>query len=129
MPPDHISIRIDDYRADIYLSALRAMPPSNFRKMLRLMRDPRNTCQSDIPVLGEYLRRATSAAEDRYQEAEADYISGYKEVPNKRSRKKKVRDILRRNRELREALQVARHRYEALQRRLDIFTKISTQKG
>ena len=119
--PDYISIRIGDYHGNICLSALHELPLSNFRKVLRLMADPCNECRSDISVLEQYLQEATSAAEDRYQEAKANFIAGYKDVPNRRSRKPEVKEILRRNKELMEAKQAAYHRYDALKQRLDIF--------
>lgn len=129
MLPNYISIRIGDYHGTICLSALHEMPLPNFRKVLRLMADPRNECQADIAVLEQYLQEATATAEDRYQEARANFITSYKDVPNRRSRKPEVKETLRRNRELREAKQAACHRYDALKQRLDIFTKNFSRKG
>lgn len=129
MLPDYISIRIGSFHGHIRLSTLHELPLSNFRKVLRLMADPCNEHKEDIPVMEQYLREAASTAEDRYQEAKANFIAGYKDVPNKRSRRPEVQEALRRNRELREARQATKHRYEALQKRLDIFTKRFSQKG
>ena len=129
MPPDYIRIQINDYRANIRLSEFWELPLSNFRHILRLMADPRNEYPQDIHVLEQYLQEATAAARDRYQEAKANLIAGYKDVPNRRSRKPEVREILRRNKELLEVKQTTSHRYEMLQQRLDSFTKRFPQKG
>lgn len=121
MLPNYIRIQIDDYRADICLSALPEMPLLNFRKVCRLMMNPCNEFPQDIAVMEKYLQDATSAAEARWHEAAASYSTGWKNVPNKRSRKPEVQEVLRQNRELAEARSKARRRYEALQIRLNIF--------
>lgn len=108
---DVVRIRSDDYQADIYLNALPSMSVQQFRKVLRLLVDPRNYYGEDFAALGAYLQNQYHASQEALQTAENAFATGYQKVNYPRSRRLEVVRALQKNRRLQRELQTAKRAF------------------
>lgn len=109
---DAIKIRSGDFYAELYPGRLGELPRSSFRKLLRLMHGAPWENQAALDSLDVYLREQVRDTWAARESASLNYANGWKLVPNKRSRKKEVRDTLRENRRLKAALKRAKGAYD-----------------
>lgn len=107
-----IQIRSGDFYAELYPDQLGALPRSNYRKLLRLMRRAQWENQAALDSLGSYLKEQVIATKNGWENAGQAFLSGWRLVENKRSRKKADLDILRENRRLKAALKRAKGAYD-----------------
>ena len=121
MERDFIRIRIDDYAADINLSTIHTLPRSSFRRIVRMLTDPRNLTHEDADTLGGYLQEEVSRRKAKWDEASRVYINEWKLVPRSEMRKKKYREILEHNRKLKSDVKRAKAPHDTYQTMLAIF--------
>ena len=121
MERDFIRIRIDDYAADINLSTIHTLPRSNFRRIVRMLVDSRNLMREDVDTLGGYLQEEISRRKAKWDEASRIYVNEWKLIPRSEMRKKKYREILAHNRELKSDVKRAKAMHDKYQALLDIF--------
>lgn len=109
---DAIQIRSGSFYAELYPDQLGALPRSNYRKLLRLMRRAQWENQAALDSLGVYLRDQVRDRWAAQEIASLNCANGWKYVANKRSREKADLDILRENRRLKAALKRAKGAYD-----------------
>lgn len=118
-----IKIRSGDFYAELYLDRLGELPRSNLRKLLRLMREAQWENQTALDSLDAYLKDQVKTTKAAWEKASQDYTTGWKLVPNKRSRKKEVVAAMRENRRLKIALKRAKGAYDTAVSLQSIFDK------
>jgi len=121
MERDFIRIRIDNYAADINLSTVHTLPRSNFRRVVRMLVEPRNLTSEDIDILGGYLQEEISRRKARWEEVSQIYVNEWKLVPRSEMRKKKYRETLAHNRKLKSDVKQAKAMHDKYQALLAIF--------
>lgn len=121
MERDFIRIRIDDYAADINLSTIHTLPRSNFRRIVRMLADSRNSMREDVEALGGYLQEEISCRKAKWDEASRIYVNEWKLIPRSEMRKKKYREILEHNRKLKSDVKQAKAMHDKYQALLAIF--------
>lgn len=111
-----LEIHDGDFHLRIYIDRLLDFPIPNFRRLLRLLRD----YPEEMERLGGHLRELQEACKLEWAARSEAFVDGWKEV-NPRSRAVTAKKIRAKNKALRRDLLQAKKRYEACEKRLQIY--------
>lgn len=116
---EYITVRSGEFRAEISLEHLGELPRTNFRKLLRLMRD---NPDENLDDLGRWIRGRPAETKAAWAEASREYQHGWRFAP-KRARDENSLRIMRENRRLKTAVKQTKAAYDTAQALKTIFEK------
>ncbi len=112
VPDKLITVRSGAFRADIYLDRLLDLPVTNIRKLIKLILSDTWANDEAIEQLTAYLEQSTQESKDAWKLASKEYMDGWRNVKNPKSRHPAVVEIVKNNNRLTRKVKAAKARYE-----------------
>ena len=111
-PDKLITVRSGDFWADIYLDRLLDLPVTNIRKLIKLILSDTWANAETIKRLTAYLEQSAQESKEAWKLASKDYMDGWRNVTNPRSRHPAVVEITKNNNRLTRKVKAAKAQYE-----------------
>lgn len=116
-------VSLGDCYIEVKLDKIQDLPNANFRRILKIARSNPEKNAAGLEQLREYLEIAVETSKKDWIEAGRTFSNEWRYVENKRSRDPKTVEILKRNKELKQACARARSLNTRLMSLLNIFNE------